>query len=104
MRGCPVILVNLHRPERRAAIAFRAVGRFFRRAHPEEVERIDRRVARYVLCGQHGYVENFRDVCPECGGYAERRVNEVMRKRLTRARTAARKSISEAKKRRSSAA
>lgn len=44
--------------------------------------RLDRRVMREVLCGRCGPGENWREACPQCGGYVDRLIRPALRKRL----------------------
>lgn len=72
----------------KAAVVWMAVKEFFRAVPTATAERYDRRRFRWVLCGEHGFVRNFRERCPDCGGYAEPLRNHVMAKRLAKRRTA----------------
>jgi hypothetical protein len=79
-----VIRVNLHRPERRQRAAFRLLKRFFERVPLEKPAlRVDRRINRWVLCGEHGFGRNWREECPQCGGYVERVANPILANRMT---------------------
>lgn len=65
--------------------AYHEFALFFARVPVNEnVERVDRRVFRWVLCGEHGFRRSWKEQCPTCGGYAEPRLNREMEKRLKR--------------------
>jgi hypothetical protein len=83
-----MIRVNLLRnPTPRPEVIFARLVRFIARVPAEKpAARLDRRIFRWVLCGEHGFGRNWRERCPECGGYAEPRLNPEMRTRLDRQR------------------
>ena len=72
-----------------SAAVLESLTAFFRRIPLEDrTDRTDRRHFRWVLCGEHGFVRNHREACPDCGGYAEPLRNHAMAGRLERRRRA----------------
>lgn len=71
--------------------AYHELAQFFARVPLDEknAERVDRRVFRWVLCGEHGFRRAAKEQCPTCGGHAEPRLNREMHWKLKQQHTKA---------------
>lgn len=88
-----IVLIPSDDAEGRARAVARELATFIARVPAEEknAERLDRRVFRWVLCGEHSFGRNYRETCPQCGGYAEPLRNHDMAKRLKKRKIATQK-------------